>query len=164
MRMWMITSFQRQPARCCFRSNLCVTLQENSYTYSCETSTIDTQWSRIIRGASLVKEGSCKIALDRSRQLQEERSCQLREHSRSFSNPLASRALSLKIKWLPLTNIHSFWQQFWVTFLILVTQILFIYCQLTNFCQQQVRKNDRTNTLEQTKSQFVYKQTRESHD
>jgi len=39
----------------------------------------------------------------------------------------------------------------------------FIYILSVNKCQQQIRKNDRTNTLKQTKqqteSQFVYKQT-----
>jgi len=44
----------------------------------------------------------------------------------------------------------------------------FIYILSTNECEQQIRKNDRTNTLKltthQTKSQFVYKQTHRSRD
>jgi len=44
----------------------------------------------------------------------------------------------------------------------------FIYILSANKCQQQIRKNDRKNTLKQikhqTKSQFIYKQTHESRD
>ena len=44
----------------------------------------------------------------------------------------------------------------------------FIYILSANKCQQQIGKNDRKNTLKQTKhqtkSQFVYKQTHESRD
>ena len=43
-----------------------------------------------------------------------------------------------------------------------------VYILSANKCQQQIRKDDRKNNLKQTKhqteSQFVYKQTRESHD
>jgi len=48
------------------------------------------------------------------------------------------------------------------------SQINFIYIVSANKCQRQIRKNDRNNTSKQTKhqtkSQFVYKQTCESHD
>jgi len=42
----------------------------------------------------------------------------------------------------------------------------FIYILSANKCQQQISKNDTKNTLKkcQTKSQFDYKETRESHD
>jgi len=43
-----------------------------------------------------------------------------------------------------------------------------MYLLSANKCQQQIIKNDRKNTLKQTKhqtkSQFVYKQTYESRD
>jgi len=43
-----------------------------------------------------------------------------------------------------------------------------MYIPSANKCKQQIRTNDRTNTLKQTKhqtkSQFVYKQTRKSRD
>ena len=79
-----------------------------------------------------------------------DRSCHLQERSRSFSVAFSLRALLWKLKCSPKTKMYLFWQQFWVTFPISDTN--FINILSANKCRQQIRKNDRKNTLEPNKT------------